>query len=87
MAEKSVSEQIADILNGSIQGAVVILDSISSAQAAREAAKVQTSIETSTAQSAAQQAASTNLAKNIVLVIGGTLGAILLFGWAKKALK
>lgn len=85
--ETSWTETATAWLNNAINGAVVLLDSKYKAQAAKEAAKVQSSIETSTAQTAAQQAQSTNVVRNVLLVVGGTLGLILAFGVAKKVLK
>lgn len=74
-------------LQTAINGAVVLLDSNYKYKAEKEAAKVQSSIETSTTQTAAQQAQSTNMVRNVLLIVGGTLGLILAFGVAKKVLK
>ena len=54
-----------------------------------EQAKLQAGIATNTAQASAQQEAnkSNNLVRNTLLIIGGTLGLILAFSLAKKALK
>ena len=85
--ETSLADTGSNWLNAAINGAVVLLDSNYKLRAAKEAAKVQSSIESSTAQTAAQQEKSNNMTKNILLVVGGTLGLILAFGVAKKLLK
>lgn len=77
----------SDWLQTAIDAYTTITQTRYNAQAAKEAAKVQSSIETSTAQTAAQQEKSTLLVRNVLLVLGGSLGLILLFGIAKKALK
>lgn len=85
--ETSWADTASNWLNTAINGAVVLLDSNYKLRAAKEAAKVQSSIEESTAQTAAQQERQTNVAKNVILVVGSTLGLILAFGVAKKLLK
>lgn len=60
-------------------------------RAEKEKAKLQTAIETNTVattqQTQAQATLSNNTAKNVILVVGATLGMILAFGLLKKALK
>lgn len=60
-------------------------------RAEKEKAKLQTAIDTNTinqqAQTQAQATISNNTTKNILLVVGGTLGLVLAFGLLKKALK
>lgn len=60
-------------------------------QTAKEQAKLQAGIQNNTAQTSAQQQAqeraSSNLVRNTLLIVGGTLGLILAFGFVKKALK
>ena len=57
----------------------------------KEKAKLQTAIESNTIsatqQAQTQSAISNNMTKNVLLVVGGTLGLILAFGFLKKALK
>ena len=57
----------------------------------KEKAKLQTAIDTNTVttsnQTQAQTAVSNNMTRNILLVVGGTLGLVLAFGILKKALK
>ena len=74
-------------LQTAINGAVVLLGENYRYKTEKEAAKVQSSIDTNTAQTAAQQAQSNNMVKNVLLVVGGTLGLLLAFGVAKKVLK
>lgn len=74
-------------LQTAINAVVTITDSRYKAQAAKEAAKVQASIDTSTAKTAAQEERSTNMVRNILIVVGGTLGLILAYGVARKLLK
>lgn len=74
-------------LQTAINAVVTITDSKYKAQAAKEAAKVQASIDTSTAKTAAQEERSTNMVRNILIVVGGTLGLILAYGVARKLLK
>ena len=50
-------------------------------------AELLNAINQNTAQAAAQQEKSNNMVKNILLVLGGSLGLILAYGLAKKALK
>ena len=83
----SWGDDITSILNNAINAVTVITGSKYQAQAAKESARVQDSINQSTAQSAAQQAQSNNMVRNILLVLGGSLGLILAYGLAKKALK
>lgn len=58
---------------------------------AKEQAQLQAGINNNTAQASAQQQAqaqaSTNIVRNTLLIVGGTLGLILAFSLAKKALK
>lgn len=60
-------------------------------RAEKEKAKLQTAIDTNTVsttqQTQAQTAISNNMTRNILLVVGGTLGLVLAFGLLKKALK
>ena len=79
--------ETSDWLQTAIDAYTTITKTRYNAQAAKEAAKVQSSIETSTAKTAAQEEKSTLLVRNVLLVLGGSLGLILLFGVAKKALK
>lgn len=87
MAESTWTETAGSWLQTAINGAVTLLDSNYKYQAAKEAAKVQGSIETSTAQTAAQQTKSNNMIKNVLLIVGGTLGLFLVYGVARKVLK
>lgn len=87
MAEKSGWDIFADTLNTAIQGGVLVLNSKYQADANKEAAKVQAGIESTTAKTTAEQEKSNTIAKNIVLVVGATLGLVLVFGIAKKILK
>ena len=79
--------ETSDWLQTAIDAYTTITQTRYNAQAAKEAAKVQSSIQTSTAKTAAQEEKSTLLVRNVLLVLGGSLGLILLFGVAKKALK
>ena len=74
-------------LQTAINGAVVLLDGNYKYKTEKEAAKVQSSIESNTAKTAAQEAQSNNMVRNVLLVVGGTLGLLLVFGVAKKVLK
>lgn len=88
MAQQTTWTETANSwLQTAINGAVVLLDSNYKYKAEKEAAKVQTSIENNTAKTAAQQAQSNNMVRNVLLVVGGTLGLLLAFGVAKKVLK
>lgn len=90
MAEQQTTSgwQIAnDWLQTAINAAVTLTDSKYKAQAAKEAAKVQASIDTNTAKTAAQEEKSVNLVRNVLIVVGGTLGLILAYGVARKILK
>lgn len=57
----------------------------------KEKAKLQSAIDSNTVsttqQTQAQTTLSNNMTKNILLVVGGTLGLVLAFGLLKKALK
>jgi len=81
------SQITADWLNNAINGVVTIVDAKYGARAAKESAALQASINESTAQTAAQQASNNNMVRNVLLVVGGTLGLILVYGVAKKALR
>jgi len=85
--ETSWTDTANSWLQTAINGAVVLLDSNYKYKAEKEAAKVQSSIEKNTTETAAQQAQSTNMVRNVLLVVGGTLGLLLAFGVAKKVLK
>ena len=74
-----------------IQPAQEFVASYYNYQTAKEQAKLQAGIDNNTAQTSAQQTAqataSANLVRNTLLIVGGTLGMILAFGFVKKALK
>lgn len=57
----------------------------------KEKAKLQNAIDTNTIsttqQTQAQTTLSNNMTRNVLLVVGGTLGLVLAFGILKKALK
>ena len=88
MAEKNTN---VSWLERIIQPAQEFVASYYNYQTTKEQAKLQAGIENNTAQTAAQtaaqQTASTNLVRNTLLIVGGTLGLILAFGFVKKALK
>ena len=56
-------------------------------QAAKEAAKVQSAIQTSTIKNENNAKVTANTTKNILLIVGGTLGLLLLFQTAKKVMR
>ena len=86
--ENTAAENTASSwLQTAINGAVVLLESNYRYKAEKEAAKLQSSIDKNTTETAAQQAQSNNMVRNVLLVVGGTLGLILAFGIAKKVLK
>ena len=85
--ENTIADTANSWLQTAINGAVVLLDSNYRYRAEKEAAKLQNSIEKNTTETAAQQAQSNNMVRNVLLVVGGTLGLILAFGVAKKVLK
>ena len=87
MAENTGWDNFTSLLNNAINAVTVITGSRYQAQTAKESAKVQDAINQNTAQAAAQQEKSNNMVKNILLVVGGSLGLILAYGLAKKALK
>lgn len=86
MAETE-NQSFSNWLQTAIDAYTTVTQTKYAAQAAKEAAKVQSSIETSTAKTAAQQEKSNNMVRNVLLVVGGSLGLILAFGVAKKLLK
>lgn len=83
----SWGDNITALLNNAINAVTVVTSSKYQQQTAKETARVQDSINQSTAQAAAQQEKSDNMTKNILLIFGGSLGLILIYGLAKKALK
>lgn len=85
--ESTWTNDFVNVLNNAINAVAVITGSKYQAQTAKESAKVQDAINQNTAQAAAQQEKSNNMVKNILLVLGGSLGLILAYGLAKKALK
>ena len=89
MAETTNSN--ATWLERLIQPAQEFVASYYNYQTAKEQAKLQAGISQNTAQTSAQQQvqaqASSNLVRNTLLIVGGTLGLILAFSLAKKALK
>lgn len=90
MAEQT-NTTTAGWLERLIQPAQEFVASYYNYQTAKEQARLQAGISNNTAQTEAQQqaqaTASTNLVRNVLLVVGGTLGLVLAFGLAKKALK
>lgn len=90
MAENTTNES-TDWLTRLIQPAQEFVASYYNYQTAKEQAKLQAGIATNTAQASAQEQAqaqaNSNLVRNTLLIVGGTLGLILAFSLAKKALK
>ena len=87
MAENQNSNWLVETL----QGVQTIVAPYYEYKAEKEKAKLQTAIETNTV-SATQQAQtqttiSNNMTRNVLLVVGGTLGLVLAFSFLKKALK
>lgn len=87
MAENTESNWLVDALSIGKN----YVDSYFNYQSTKEQAKLQSAIETNTlnknAQEKAQTTASNNMTKNVILVIGATLGMVLAFSVLKKALK
>jgi len=88
MAEKETSGNWLNTALAQVQDYVA---SYYNYQTAKETAKLQAGINNNTAQASAQQqvqaTANSNLVRNTLLIVGGTLGLILAFSLAKKALK
>lgn len=76
-----------DLLNNAIEASKTITSSYFQGQADKESAKVQAAINESTQETDKQTKISANTTRNILLIVGGTLGLLLAFQTAKKLLK
>lgn len=70
-----------------IQAVQTIASQYYQGEAAKETAKVQASIEKSQIDANNTQKIQTNIVKNVLLVVGGTLGVLLVYKVAKNILK
>lgn len=81
MAEKSTK----DYIQQAIDGLVTLGSSYFSSRSASEASKLQAATTASSIET--ERAISSNTTRNILIIVGGTLGLILAFSTAKKLLK
>lgn len=70
-----------------LQSVTTIASSYFTADAQKEQAQIEKSIAQSTIETNRLNAQTTNTAKNILLVLGGTIGALLVYKMAVKTLK
>ena len=87
MSENTTDNSILGLLNKALEATTTITSSYFQGQAAKESAKVQAAVNESTLETDKQAKISANTARNVLLIVGGTLGLILAFNTAKKLLK
>ena len=80
-------EEKTNWLDNLIQATTTITTSYFQSRADKEAAKVQASINENTLETDKQAKISANTTRNVLLIVGGTLGALLVYKTAKKLLK
>ena len=85
MEEQSTT--FLDLLNNALKASETITASYFQGQAAKESAKVKAAINESTQETDNQTKLSANMTRNILLIVGGTLGLILVYQTAKRVLK
>ena len=83
MAEKETTS--VDYLQQAINGIVTLGSSYFKSRSEAEASKLQAATTASAIET--DKAVSSNTTRNILLIVGGTLGLILVFSTAKKLLK
>lgn len=76
-----------DWLSQILQATTTITSSYFQGQAAKESAKVQAAVNESTLETDKQAKITANTTRNVLLIVGGTLGLILAYQTAKKLLK
>ena len=78
---------MANWFDTALQSVTTIASSYFTADAQKEKAEIEKSIAQSTIETNRLNAQTTNTAKNIVLILGGTIGALLVYKMAVKTLK
>lgn len=78
---------MANWFETALQSVTTIASSYFTADAQKEKAEIEKSIAESTIETNRMNAQTTNTAKNIVLILGGTIGALLVYKMAVKVLK
>lgn len=78
---------MANWFETALQSVTTIASSYFTADAQKEQAEIEKSIAQSTIEQNKMNAQTTNTAKNIVLILGGTIGALLVYKMAVKTLK
>lgn len=78
---------MANWFETALQSVTTVASSYFTADAQKEQAKIQQSIADSTIETNRMNAITSNNAKNILLVLGGTIGALLVYKMAVKVLK
>lgn len=78
---------MANWFDTALQSVTTIASSYFTADAQKEQAEIEKSIAQSTIETNRLNAQTTNTAKNIVLILGGTIGALLVYKMAVKVLK
>lgn len=78
---------MANWFETALQSVTTIASSYFTADAQKEQAEIEKSIAQSTIETNRMNAQTTNTAKNIVLILGGTIGALLVYKMAVKVLK
>lgn len=78
---------MANWFDTALQSVTTIASSYFTADAQKEQAEIEKSIAQSTIETNRMNAQTTNTAKNILLILGGTIGALLVYKMAVKVLK
>lgn len=78
---------MANWFETALQSVTTIASSYFTADAQKEQAEIEKSIAQSTIETNRLNAQTTNTAKNILLILGGTIGALLVYKMAVKTLK
>ena len=78
---------MANWFDTALQSVTTIASSYFTADAQKEQAEIEKSIAQSTIETNRMNAQTTNTAKNILLILGGTIGALLVYKMAVKTLK
>lgn len=78
---------MANWFDTALQSVTTIASSYFTADAQKEQAEIEKSIAQSTIETNRLNAQTTNTAKNILLILGGTIGALLVYKMAVKTLK
>ena len=78
---------MANWFDTALQSVTTIASSYFTADAQKEQAEIEKSIAQSTIETNRLNAQTTNTAKNILLILGGTIGALLVYKKAVKTLK